>query len=414
MHPAPFAAFSLALALWTVAAVSGFGQDTILHNFTGGTADGAFPDFDSLTLSGSTLYGVALGGGSASEGIVFSENTNGSGFTLLHSFTGSQTDGAGPWGSPVISGSEIFGMTNTGGATGAGVAYSMNLDGSGLAVLHSFAGGSSDGSFPRGSLTLSGTTLYGLTPNGGAGDHGTVFSMNTDGSGFALLHAFSGGTGDGQDPAEGTVIVSGSKLYGMTNTGGTANHGTLFSMNLDGSGYTLLRSFAAGSSDGANPDGSLTLIGSKLYGLTVGGGSHGGGTAFSVNLDGSGFTVLHNFGGTGDGLFPDNSLTFSGSKLYGTASSNGAHSHGIVFEMNLDGSGYTILDNFAGGPADGALPNGNVTLSADGGTLYGMTYQGGSSNDGTLFSLAVPEPASASLFLLGAVALAARRRRATR
>ena len=60
-------------------------------------------------------------------------------------------------------------------------------------ILHSFTGGASDGRIPQGSLTLSGATLYGMTSNGGSSDKGTLFSMNTDGSGFGLLHTFANG-----------------------------------------------------------------------------------------------------------------------------------------------------------------------------------------------------------------------------
>ena len=60
---------------------------TTLHSFTN-SPDGARPTAD-LLLSGNTLFGTAEGGGSSGEGTVFALNTNGTGFTTLHSFTGS-------------------------------------------------------------------------------------------------------------------------------------------------------------------------------------------------------------------------------------------------------------------------------------------------------------------------------------
>src|SRR5436190_11830426 len=64
---------------------------TTLHNFTaldasGTNSEGANPN-GRLVLSGDTLYGAANQGGPSGWGTVFKVNTNGAGFTSLHSFT---------------------------------------------------------------------------------------------------------------------------------------------------------------------------------------------------------------------------------------------------------------------------------------------------------------------------------------
>ena len=46
----------------------------VLHSFTGGAADGAWP-YGSLIQSGSTLYGMTLHGGSSDYGTIFSLST---------------------------------------------------------------------------------------------------------------------------------------------------------------------------------------------------------------------------------------------------------------------------------------------------------------------------------------------------
>lgn len=68
--------------------------------------------------------------------------------------------------------------------------------------LHSFAGNNLEGRYPEsGTLAISGSTLYGVTSNFGAGSgNGTVYAMGTNGAGFTVLHSFDGGTGDGSDP----------------------------------------------------------------------------------------------------------------------------------------------------------------------------------------------------------------------
>ena len=217
--------------------------DTILHNFTSGASDGSTP-YGSLTLSGAKFYGMTEAGGGNNTGALFSMNTDGSGFGLLHSFTGGASDGRYPEGSLTLSGAKLYGMTVYGGSSDTGAIFSMNTDGTGYGLLHTFTGGASDGRFPRGSLTLSGAKLYGMTGQGGSSDTGAIFSMNTDGTGYGLLHTFTGGTNDGRYPL-GSLTLSGSKLYGMAASGGRSDTGAIFSMNTDGTDYRLLQIFAA-------------------------------------------------------------------------------------------------------------------------------------------------------------------------
>ena len=53
----------------------------------------------------------------------------------------------------------------------------------------------------------------------------------------------------------------------MTTGGGTSNVGTIFSINTDGSGYQNLASFNV--TDGKYPVDGLTLSGSTLYGRRI-------------------------------------------------------------------------------------------------------------------------------------------------
>src|SRR5476649_550029 len=64
-----------------------------------------------------------------------------------------------------------------------------------------------DGAKPVAGLVLSGNTLYGTALNGGAAGAGTVFRVNTNGSGFTNLFSFSGLT-DGEFPYAGLVLAS--------------------------------------------------------------------------------------------------------------------------------------------------------------------------------------------------------------
>jgi uncharacterized repeat protein (TIGR03803 family) len=366
---------------------------TLLHSFSGNSAiNGESPE-GSLTISGSTLYGMTYGGGAVQStqqfGTIFKVNTDGTGFAILHSFTATPSDGSHPYGSLTLSGSTLYGMTELGGEAGYGVIFKINTDGSGFSLLHSFDyNDRSDGCYPHGSLILSDSTLYGMTRSGGVDYWGTIFKINTNGSGFGLLHSFAGGTSDGSGP-RGSLAISGSTLYGMAVGGGTNGKGTIFRINTDGSAYGNLHSFAGGASDGHNPHDSLTILGSTLYGMTIYGGSESGGTIFRINMDGSEFGLLHSFASSSwsasNGHYPRGSLIAYGATLYGMTDGGGASGKGVVFRINADGSSFTLLYPFLGGVGNSGGPYGSLTLSNS--TLYGMTRGGGANVGGTIFSL---------------------------
>jgi uncharacterized repeat protein (TIGR03803 family) len=234
-------------------------------------------------------------------------------FTTLHDFTMS-IDGSAPFAGLSLSGNTLFGAAEYGGNSGNGALFKVNTDGSGFTVLHTFTavnftGGvyaNSDGRFPFAGLILSGNTLYGTASAGGSAGNGTVFAVNTDGSGFTVLHSFTAVDGSYFTNSDGRLlyaglILSGNTLYGTADAGGSSGSGTVFAINTDGSGFTTLHNFTALSthdgtnSDGAVPYAGLILSGNTLYGTAESGGSAGNGTVFAVNTDGSDFSVLHNF-----------------------------------------------------------------------------------------------------------------------
>ena len=173
---------------------------TTLHSFTAPSgcypctnSDGAGPVAGLITnSSGNTLYGTAIGGGSSGNGTVFKVNTNGTGFTILHSFTATpgfpspptNSDGAGPSAGLVLSGNTLYGTASGGGSSGVGTVFAVNTNGTGFTTLHSFTAfdqtyyANSDGSRPAGVLILSGHTLYGTAYQGGSSGKGTVFSLS--------------------------------------------------------------------------------------------------------------------------------------------------------------------------------------------------------------------------------------------
>ncbi len=214
---------------------------TNLHNFTalsapfGGTnSDGANPAAGLILSALFTLCGTAQHGGTNGNGTVFAVNPDGTGFTNLYSFTAfspvyfNNYDGENPYGGLVLSGGTLYGTTHSGGTNNAGTVFAVATNGTGFTVLHGFTGGS-DGANPYAGLVLSGSTLFGTAGNGGNSYDGTVFAVNTNGTGFTTPHTFTNSP-DGFSPHAG-LISSGNTLYGTAN-GGTNGTGLVFSLTL--------------------------------------------------------------------------------------------------------------------------------------------------------------------------------------
>ncbi len=355
---------------------------SILHTFAGGASDGEIPYAALIWDGADTLYGTTYGGGSANLGTVFKMKTDGTSFALLHSFAGGASDGAHPYAALIWDGADTFyGTTFQGGSSDNGTVFKMKTDGTGFTLLHSFAGGASDGKNPFAALILDGTgNLYGTTEYGGSSNAGTVFTLKTDGTGFTLLYSFAGYPSDGSDPIGALILDGASNLYGTTWFGGSANQGTVFTLATDGTGYAILHTFVGGASDGRRAQAGLMLDGAgNLYGTTGNGGASDKGTVFTLKTDGTGFMLLHSFAGPpSDGQIPAAALIWDGAgNLYGTTRYGGAASSGTVFTLATDGTGYTLLHSFADDPSDGQLPR--AALIGDGaGNLYGTTSWGGS------------------------------------
>jgi uncharacterized repeat protein (TIGR03803 family) len=201
------------------------GAETVVHNF-GEDATGFSPWSRLLLDSAGNLYGTNLyGGGAICEcGTVFKVDPAGNG-TKLYAFTGNPVagDASGPDAALPEAGlvrdpaGNLYGTTNQGGTAGLGAVFRIAPDGTEL-VLHSFAGGASDGAYPQqGSLLLDAEgSLYGTTGSGGNG-YGTVFRLDPSGK-LTLLHSFT--NVDGNFPVAALGQDAAGNLYGTTEFGG--------------------------------------------------------------------------------------------------------------------------------------------------------------------------------------------------
>ncbi|MEI6634444.1 MAG: choice-of-anchor tandem repeat GloVer-containing protein, partial [Chlamydiota bacterium] len=374
---------------------------TVLHNFAGGPTDGSDP-VGGVVSDGVRLYGVTDDGGVNDKGILYSMNMDGSGYTVLHEF-GNAAAAANPNSLPLLNGDILYGTTYGGGAFGLGTIYRIKTDGT-MYNSRPF-NVPPDGARPVGPLAMSSDTVYGMCEEGGTFSDGaplphyfgTAFSIKTNGTGYTVFHNFAGSPSDGENPLAG-FLLDGGMLYGTTDEGGAylSGDGTVFSLAPDGSSQSILHSFSFG--DGAGISSTLISDGSRLYGTTAVGGSatsllfYGGGTVFAVDKDGSDFQTLYNLDFASGGM-PGN-VVQNGERLYGFAGHGGSgalFNGGVIFTLNIDGTGYTALrqfDNLYSGT--GAYPMGTPLLVN--GTLYGITDAGGTGGEGVVFSYVIPTP----------------------
>jgi uncharacterized repeat protein (TIGR03803 family) len=108
----------------TVFVIPAVGKETVLHHFYRLSTDGSNP-YAGLIRVGNKLYGTTYRGGSAGGGTVFKITLAGV-ETVLHSFTGGTADGANPYSDLLLGASNTFyGTTLHGGTSNIGTVFKL-------------------------------------------------------------------------------------------------------------------------------------------------------------------------------------------------------------------------------------------------------------------------------------------------
>jgi uncharacterized repeat protein (TIGR03803 family) len=387
----------------------------VLHSFGGSPEDGKYPMAGLVFDKVGAAYGTTTQGGFYGAGVVFKLTPVGSLWreTVLYDFHGT-TDGASPYGGVVLDRSgNLYGETIGGGT---GTCFYQNVSGCGVvyeltppsqrggswkeSVVHTFTGGN-DGATPSGNLTFDTSgALFGTTLFGGNLQEGTVFKLVRSGRAWTeiVLHSF-GNVDDGAEPAAGVVFDAHGNLWGTTVSGGQYLYwGTVFEMVLSDGDWTesVLYSFDNGTDGGQPAAGLIFDRKGALYSTTLSGGVTGNGTVFGLtppSTSGGAWVenVLYSFQDGRDGGLPQAGLIFDAvGNLYGTTHSGGESGAGAVFKLTAPAQGTgewneTVLYSFTNG-RDGGLPDSNLVHGSDG-YLYGTSYAGGHSYDGTVFKI---------------------------
>lgn len=224
--------------------------------------------------------------------------------------------------------------------------------------------------------------MYGVSQTGGDFDLGTVYEVNGGGQ-VKLLHAFRGGT-EGEQP-QGLAVDDRGDLYGVTVFGGTQDCtcGTVFKITRAGQ-FQVIHLF--NGEDGAHPTGHLAFKDGVFYGTTETGGANGAGSLYRMTRSGD-VSLIHSFAHLESSfgpVFPSMGLSFGADGLlYGTAGPSNSYPDGFVYRSTTQGE-VEILHVFDG--ASGSQPL-SVPIQATDGNLYGVTPFGGEFGSGVLYRI---------------------------
>ena len=360
------------------------------------------------------IFGTTKAGGAYGAGSVFEiKDTNGvfSGPITLASFkSGSATGNTPFYGVTLDASGNLFGVTSSGAAFGAGAVFEItNTSGTyATTPLLVAAIGTVDGEPLSGLVADATGDLFGET-NYGSGGYGEVYELvNTSGTYSAPEALASFNSSDGTNPFGGLYIDSAGNLFGTTELGGTSNDGSVFEITYLGSGTyaTVPETLASfNGTDGVTPTGNLIAdANGDLFGTTEAGGQGalaGSGVVFEIASTGSGTysstpTVIADLASSTAGIAePISSLVMdTAGDLYGLTALGGASSGGVLYEIaNLGGGAYLSTPIVAAGSipddASGSSPGTGLLIDAAG-NIYGESTDGGASGGGTVFQFGLP------------------------
>jgi hypothetical protein len=266
-------------------------------------------------------------------------------------------------------------------------------------------------------LTGTGNSLYGATQAGGSLGMGNVYALTlpaTPGDPWTYTSLYDFGVHASDGIYAFGITIGGSSgglpiLYGVTNLGGEFGNGTVFCLvppQTPGGTWTEHVLYSFSGVDGQFPEAPLVL-GIKtsglpvIYGTSVGGGTSGQGTVFSLappTTPGGKWTesVLYSFGNTGLDAFGPDALTIGSGPggapvLYGLALAGGGNGGGVIFSLTEAGGTWTYDVIYNRPPRIEDSSPTSLSMGSDG-VLYGTVApdDGLGNLTGFLYSLTPP------------------------
>ncbi len=372
---------------------------TVLHTFTGG-ADGYEP-YAGVTLDQQgRIYGTTIQGGTHFDGVVFRLAREGQGWALspIYSFGSQDHDGINPVSRVIFGpGGLLYGTTPTGGAGDGGTVFSLQPPATACkavlcpwveTILYSFTGGTDGGDPLYGDLCFDQAgNIYGTTAGGGSSGGGVVFKLTPSGSGWteSVIWNFTNGN-DGGAPTAGVIFDNAGNLYGTTSAYGSHYSGTVYELSPTQSGWSETTLYSFTGDTGAGSGGLIMDAHGNLFGIT---GGLDGGISIAYELtpqNGSwSFTVLQNFGEEYVGAFAAPTFDSHGI-LYGSLPTVGSDFTGEIFQLTPSGDRWIYRSFYTFNGSNAGVPLGAVTFDASG-NMYGTGIAGGSDYDGSVWEI---------------------------
>jgi uncharacterized repeat protein (TIGR03803 family) len=224
--------------------------------------------------------------------------------------------------------------------------------------------------------------FYGMTSEGGIYNAGTIFKTDEGGNNLQII--YTAVSTEGKAPCPGLCETDDGKLYGIATYGGKYEVGVIFQWDPATNAYVKKFDFA-GKETGNFPHGSLMVADNgKIYGTTSEGGSNYDGVLFEWDPSTDTYTKKFEFDGQ-NGMYPWSALIQAkNGKLYGMTYQGGSYNNGVIFEWDIEND--TLIKKIdLNGTDRGGYPYNSSLYQASNGKLYGITSFGGNLNNGILF-----------------------------
>ncbi|MEH0152561.1 MBG domain-containing protein [Limibacter armeniacum] len=180
----------------------------------------------ALTVVGDALYGVSNQGGANSKGTIFKYTPATDTFEVVYNFVNT----------PIAEELSYINGKLWGGSYDGTNHYIYSIT-PGLTDIQNYTLDAACAS-PRLLTNVEGVVYGVASGDNGTNSYGAVFKINTDGSGFTKLKVFS--DSGAEHTPDGGLLYSGGKLYGTTTKGGALGKGVFFSIDTDGSNYAVV------------------------------------------------------------------------------------------------------------------------------------------------------------------------------
>jgi uncharacterized repeat protein (TIGR03803 family) len=260
-----------------------------------------------------------------------------------------------------------------------------------LSMTTAYAQAATTGEYPIGRMVpgIEPNIFYGNASYAGASNTGVVYSYNASTGTYTDIINLN------FTPSGNPVVASDGSIYVIAqnaDNSGNNPYGALY--HIVNGNIILNHSFTNSNCDGANPNFITLMPDGKIVGTTLNGG-WGYGTIFQYNpIDGS-FPPPQFFVGT-NGKRPFG-VIYANGYLYGVTENGGSSNNGVLYRLTYPfNSPINILHNFTGNGSDGSNPADLLTISNDGNTIMGTTLWGSSqgtkytSSSGSTFSYSIP------------------------